>query len=123
MKATFTPHRDQRCAPDSVGTRARYPETTNFRDKPASIAQTRWAAYATAGVATALAGSQSVEAAIHYSGILNKSFPPRKWAFGTFPLDQPGDSLFFGHGNSICERALFSINGVVSLLSGGLLVS
>ena len=39
--------------------------------KHASIAKTRWAAYAAAGAATALAGSHSAEAAIHYSGPLN----------------------------------------------------
>jgi hypothetical protein len=88
-------------------------KTNKFRCRPASIAKTRWAAYAAAGAATALAGPQSAEAAVHYSGILNESFPPDKDIFRTFPLDQPGDSLFFGHANT-CEEALFSINGIVS---------
>ncbi|HEX9254899.1 MAG TPA: hypothetical protein VF938_05115, partial [Candidatus Angelobacter sp.] len=41
----------------------------NVRRKPASIAKTRWAAYA---------GSNSLEAAIHYSGLLDVPFPPHK---------------------------------------------
>lgn len=36
----------------------------------APITQTRWAAYALAGVATALTGSHTAEGAIHYSGVL-----------------------------------------------------
>jgi MYXO-CTERM domain-containing protein len=85
----------------------------NPRRKPASIAKTRWAAYAAAGAATALAGSQSVEAAIHYSGLLNVEFPPDRDRLKTFPLDQTGDSLVFERLN-ICYEALFSINGIVS---------
>src|SRR5438034_1584959 len=81
---------------------------------PASIAKTRWAAYAAAGAATALAGSQSVDAAIHYSGVLNVRFPADRDRIKAFPLDQPGDSLFFQHTASICKEALFSINGIVS---------
>ena len=47
----------------------------NNRCKPASIAKTRWVAYAAAGAATALAGSQSAEAAIHYSGHCERAIP------------------------------------------------
>jgi hypothetical protein len=46
-----------------------------LHSRPASIPKKRWAAYAAAGVATALAGSNSLEAAIHYSGFLNVTFP------------------------------------------------
>ncbi len=42
-----------------------------LRRKPASIAKTRWVAYATAGAATALTGTPSAEAEIHYSGVIN----------------------------------------------------
>ncbi len=66
-----------------------------LRRKPASIANTRWAAYAAAGAATALAGSNSAEATIHYSGILNKHFPPHKDSAHKVPLDSAGDFLFF----------------------------
>ena len=84
------------------------------RFKPAFIAKARWAAYATAEAATALAGSQSVDAAIHYSGVLNVRFPADRDRIKTFPLDQTGDSLVFEHVNNTCESALFSINGIVS---------
>lgn len=63
----------------------------NIQFKPASIAKTRWVSYAAAGAATALAGSQSAEAAIHYSGPVNELFVVGD-ANG-FRLDQPGDSF------------------------------
>ena len=85
-----------------------------LRSKPASIANTRWAAYATAGAATALAGSNCAEADIHYSGIVNVHFPPHRDRLIAFPLDQTGDSLVFEHTASLCYRASFSINGIVS---------
>lgn len=86
--------------------------------KPASIAKTRWAAYAAAGAATALAGSQSAEAAIHYSGLLNEQFPPNREKHKAFPLDQAGDSLRFVH-TTFCPAASFSINGIVSVAFRG----
>src|SRR5215831_4479427 len=57
--------------------------------KPASISYSRWAAYATAGAATALASVPHAEAEIHYSGLVNHNF-----AHGPFagPLD-PGVTL------------------------------
>jgi MYXO-CTERM domain-containing protein len=85
-----------------------------LRSKPASIAKTRWAAYAAAGAATALAGSNSAEAAIHYSGVVNVHFPPHQDRLIAFPLDQPGDSLVFEHTFGGCSGAYFSINGIVS---------
>jgi hypothetical protein len=42
--------------------------------KPASIPKARWAAYAAAGVATALGGTPSADAEIHYSGLVNHDF-------------------------------------------------
>ena len=95
-------------------------KTNKLHYRPASIANTRWAAYTAAGAATALAGSNSAEAAIHYSGILNKSFPPHKDTAHKLRLDQPGDSLFFERANT-CEEALFSINGIVSAAFRGYL--
>jgi len=83
-----------------------------LRSKPASIAKTRWAVYATAGVATALAGSPSVEAAIHYSGILNVRFPRDRDRVHTFQLDQPGDFLAFSHFASYAGH--FEAYGIVS---------
>jgi hypothetical protein len=68
-----------------------------LRCKPASIAKTRWAAYAAAGAATALAGSNSAEAAIHYSGILDVPFPDNSRICYYFPLDKPGVSCALCH--------------------------
>lgn len=69
---------------------------TNSRSrKSASIGKTRWAAYAAAGAATALASSHTAEAAIHYSGPVWVKFPPYRDGIHTFPLDQVGDSLVF----------------------------
>jgi len=65
------------------------------RRQTAKVSHSRWLAYATASVATALAGSHSAEAAIHYSGILNVRFRPHQDDTKTFPLDQAGDSMVF----------------------------
>src|SRR6266513_480680 len=73
-------------------------KSNRLRSKPASIAKTRWVAYATAGAATALAGSNSLEAAIHYSGLVGEKFAPHSDKMKSFQLDQPGDSIRFGHG-------------------------
>jgi len=83
------------------------------RFKPASIAKTRWVAYAVAGAATALVGSNSAEAAIHYSGLLNEPFPSNRDKHKAFSLDQPGDSLLFAH-RTLCKEAIFNIKGIVS---------
>ena len=70
------------------------------RYKPVSIAKTRWAAYAAAGAATALVGSNSAESAIHYSGVLNVRFPSDRDRSEIFQLmGQPGRSLRFVHSN------------------------
>ncbi len=70
-------------------------KTRQSRRQTAKVSHSRWLAYATASAATALAGSHSAEAAIHYSGILNVSFPPHIDTDRTFPLDQAGDFLVF----------------------------
>jgi hypothetical protein len=59
------------------------------------VSHCRWLAYTTASAATALAGSHSAEAAIHYSGILDVPFRPNKDHVKTFPLDQAGDFISF----------------------------
>jgi hypothetical protein len=58
--------------------------------------------------ATALAGSHSLEAAIHYSGLLYVRFPPRATTGGTFQLDQPGNCIRLFHRSSY-SFALFGI--------------
>jgi hypothetical protein len=45
-----------------------------FSCKPTSIPRARWAAYATAGAATALAMAPHAEAEIHYSGFVHHNF-------------------------------------------------
>jgi hypothetical protein len=70
-------------------------KTRPSRRQTATLSNSRWLAYATASAATALAGSHSAEAAIHYSGILNQKFPPHIDTDKTFPLDQAGDFLLF----------------------------
>jgi len=87
-------------------------KSNRLRSKPASIAKTRWASYAAAGAATALAGSQSAEAAIHYSGLLHVKFPPHRDRTKTFQLDQPGDFLSFVH--SAFGGNEFAVYGIVS---------
>jgi hypothetical protein len=66
------------------------------RKKPISLSNSRWAAYATAGAATALAGASTAEADIHYSGVLNQTFnaPPGGTAQATFNLDHGGQIGF-----------------------------
>jgi hypothetical protein len=102
---------------------ARYTKMKTVCRKPAAIAKTRWAAFAAAGAATALAGTNSLEAAIHYSGVLDVPFNfPRDCdesgqpLIKTFPLGQPGASFRLGRAeNSYCHGIDFcNIYGLVS---------
>jgi hypothetical protein len=84
--------------------------------KPASIAKGRWAAYATAGAASAFTCANSAEAAIHYSGRIQLDFGPCDDKSASFQLDQPGDSIrlkhfLFFHCLSYGGYAYFSIRG------------
>jgi len=85
-------------------------KTRTRRSRSAAIPKTRWLAYATAGAATAFAGSQSVEASIHYSGRLDVPFPPHEDTTYTFRLDQAGDSLVFEH--KAFGKAYLYVNGI-----------
>jgi len=123
-------------------------KTNKLRGRTASIPKTRWAAYAAAGAATALAGCQSAEAEIHYSGHLRVAF--RGEACGgsshrqvhTFQLDQPGDFFRLGrqvsgycHGYDFCTvaglvsaafrgpRSQQSLSNYVSKLNSGQRIS
>ncbi len=85
------------------------------RKSSAAINNSRWAAYATAGVATAL-GAATAEAAIHYSGPINKTFnaPPAGTATSYFKLDQPEDSIGPFHfrtsgGNGLAKFSMFGL--------------
>ena len=50
-------------------------KTRESRRQTTKVSHSRWLAYATAGAATALVGSNSAEAAIHYSGLVVEVFP------------------------------------------------
>lgn len=97
-------------------------KTKSLRRKSASINTSRWTAYATAGVATALAGTHSAEANITYSGILNQVFndvsPGGNGVSMNFQL-QPGAVLRFGHslrsanpqgGNGVARAAVAALS-------------
>src|SRR2546423_1841511 len=79
-------------------------KTQALRCKPANVSKTRWASYATAAAATALVGSQSAEAAVHYSGRINEGFHGDFDHRRTFTLDQPGD--FFVLSRSTYEYGI-----------------
>ena len=85
--------------------------------KPAAITNSRWLAYATASAATAFTCASSAEAAIHYSGLIEKRFGSCNDKSARFQLDQPGDSiqlrhsLAFGCTASYGGYAYFSVRG------------
>ena len=92
-------------------------KTKNRNRQSASIGKTRWIGYAAAGAATALGGSQSAEAAIHYSGRLDVVFKGEELNDIRFVLDQPGNYIELRHEFGTyaafrvytacsCERAL-----------------
>jgi hypothetical protein len=62
-----------------------------LKHKSASIPNSRWLAYATAGAASAFACAHSAEGTIHYSGPINQVI--RRTDRVTFQLDQPGDYI------------------------------
>jgi len=70
--------------------------------KPAAVASSRWLAYATAGAASAFISTQSAEAAINYSGPIDKKFGNGRNKSIRFPLDQPGDSIQLRHYMEFC---------------------
>jgi hypothetical protein len=73
-----------------------------LRRKSASISHSRWLAYATAGAASAFAGANTAEAAIHYSGRIGEFFGSNQDKSVRFQLDQPGDSFRLRHALSFC---------------------
>src|SRR5437773_9671285 len=78
------------------------------------ISETRWLAYATAGVASAFGLSSSAEAEIHYSG--NVFIKLTGNAQASLPLSN-GASLVFENifsGSTFLQHFYFSIKGVVS---------
>ena len=87
-------------------------KTRQSRRQTAKVSHSRWLAYATASAATAFAGSNSAEGAIHYSGFVGEKFAPDFIGMKSFQLDQPGDSLVFGHG--FFATASFFNRGILS---------
>jgi MYXO-CTERM domain-containing protein len=79
-------------------------KTNKRHSKATFIPNTRWATYATAAAATAIAGPQSAEAAVHYSGRINEGFHGDFDHRRTFTLDQPGD--FFVLSRSTYEYGI-----------------
>src|SRR5437899_1586162 len=69
------------------------PKRTHSR-KSASITNSRWVAYATAGAASAFIGANSAEGTIHYSGLINQKIG---YTTATFPLNPLGGALAFRH--------------------------
>jgi hypothetical protein len=87
-------------------------KSNRLRSKPASITKGRWAAYATAGAASAFTCANSAEATIHYSGIIREFFGSRRCDYESdrFQLDQPGDSFRLRHSWGIAP-CTFSYGG------------
>ncbi len=89
----------------------------------ASIPNSRWLAYATAGVASAFAAANSAEGTIHYSGPINRIF---KGCAGTvnFRLDRPGDFIRLKHSSLGCfssysGSAFFNVGAVAGASIAG----
>ena len=73
---------------------SRFVKINDLRRRYVSIPNARWVAYAAAGAATALTGSHSAEAEIHYSGLINAKFAG--FAVKSFGL-VAGEVLQFRH--------------------------
>jgi hypothetical protein len=86
--------------------------------KVASIAKGRWAAYATAGAASAFTCANSAEASIHYSGIIGEWFGWWATKSDRFQLDQPGDSFRLRHAVSFSFTG-FAHFGIFGQASAG----
>jgi len=99
---------------DGFPVKKRVPKTLRRRRAVSLIPKTRWAAYATAGAASAIAGVNSAEADIHYSGALNIPLDaaPGASVLKTFALDN-GAELIFAHSRSANSAggAFFRIEG------------
>lgn len=86
---------------------------TRLRSKPVSLTKSRWAAYATAGAATAVVGVSAAEAQINYSGPINAFFATGSSVVQTFNLTG-GAVLRFVNVNTFSSSAgvaLFRLQG------------
>ena len=87
--------------------------------KSISLSETRWLAYATAGVASAFGLSSGAEAEIHYSGIVNIKLTGNAQA--SLPLSN-GASLVFENiapATTFLQDFDFLINGAISASARG----
>jgi MYXO-CTERM domain-containing protein len=87
--------------------------------KPASIAKGRWAAYATAGAASAFTCANSAEAAIHYSGIIGSYSGRERTKSFRLQLDQPGDTFRLRHYVTLFTSDVYAHFGVRGLAGAG----
>lgn len=69
---------------------------TSRRAKSLTVSDTRWLAYATAGLAGGFGLAPAAEGEIHYSGIVNARLEGNNYVFATLPLSG-GASLRFEH--------------------------
>ena len=94
-----------------------------LNNKSASISNSRWLAYTTAGVASAFAAANSAEATIHYSGPINQIFKACQDA--TFRLDRPGDFIRLRHSSFlVCSSSdngniFFNVAGIAGASIAG----
>jgi MYXO-CTERM domain-containing protein len=85
-------------------------KTQKKRDRKITcVATGRWTAYIAAATATGLIGTNSAEAEIHYSGLINQKIGPRDTR--TFQLDPAGASFQAGHRNYVAGSSSFSAGG------------
>ncbi len=99
-----------------------------LRRKPiANVSQARWIAYATAGAATTVAGVNSADATIHYSGVINQVVHgPNSQSSTVFHFNlAPGASFSpfhfnVGSGSGIAAMGIFGpVSGMLNgFLSG-----
>jgi hypothetical protein len=99
-------------------------KTTSTRStKSATISNSRWLSYATAGAASAFACTHSAEGTIHYSGPINRIFKECRTA--SFQLDRPGDFIRLRHSSllvcstSFFGNAFFNVAGVAGASIAG----
>ena len=86
---------------------------TNRRNrKTPKLSHVRWTSYAIAAGATAVAGTPTAEAEIHYSGLINFKFDSRGSETHTFPLSQGAVLEGFRETAGFYEHsATFAIKG------------
>jgi hypothetical protein len=91
--------------------------------KSASISNSRWLAYTTAGMASAFAAANSAEGTIHYSGPINRIF--KECQAANFRLDRPGDFIRLRHSSFlVCSssfngNAFFNVAGIAGASIAG----